>query len=53
MSNRATHIIGWATVVVSLIAGLLGIAHFTPAILLVALLLLVAAFVAWRGWFFV
>ena len=49
MSNRAAHILGWVTVAISLIAGLLGAAPFTPAILLIALLLPVAAFVAWHG----
>lgn len=49
MSNRATHILGWVTVVISLIVGLLGVAPFTPAIFLVTLLLPIAAFVAWRG----
>ena len=49
MGNRATHILGWVTVAISLIAGLLGAAPFTPAILLIALLLPVAAFVAWHG----
>lgn len=49
MSNRATHILGWVTVTLSLIVGLLGAAPFTPAILLVPFLLPVAALVAWRG----
>jgi hypothetical protein len=49
MSSRAVHIIGWFTVAISLIVGLLGAAPFTPAIFLVALLLPVAALVAWRG----
>ena len=49
MSNRAAHIIGWVTVATSLIVGLLGAAPFTPAILLIAILLPVAALVAWRG----
>ena len=49
MRNRATHIIGWATAAISLIVGLLGAAPFTPAIFLVAILLPVAALVAWRG----
>ena len=49
MGKRAAHIIGWVTVAISLIAGLLGAAPFTPAILLIALLLPVAAFVAWHG----
>ena len=51
MRNRATHIIGWATAAISLIVGLLGAAPFTPAIFLVAILLPVAALVAWRGAF--
>ena len=49
MSNRAAHIIGWFTVAISLIVGLLGAAPFTPAIFLVALLLPIAALVAWHG----
>ena len=49
MSNRATHILGWVTVAISLIVGLLGAAPFTPAIFLVTLLLPITAFVAWRG----
>ena len=49
MSNRAAHILGWVTVAISLVVGLLGAAPFTPAIFLVALLLPVAALVAWRG----
>ena len=49
MSNRAAHILGWVTAILSLIAGLLGAAPFTPAIFLVAFLLPAAAFVAWRG----
>ena len=49
MSNRATHIIGWFTVAASLLVGLLGAAPFTPAIFLVAILLPVAALLAWCG----
>ena len=49
MSNRAAHILGWFTVAISLIVGLLGAAPFTPAIFLVALLLPIAALVAWCG----
>lgn len=49
MSNRAAHILGWVTVTLSLIVGLLGAAPFTPAIFLVAFLLPAAALVAWRG----
>lgn len=49
MSNRAAHILGWITVAISLVVGLLGAAPFTPAIFLVALLLPVAALVAWHG----
>lgn len=49
MRNRATHIIGWATAAISLMVGFLGAAPFTPAIFLVAILLPVAALVAWRG----
>ena len=49
MSDRAIHILGWVTVAVSLMVGLLGAAPFTPAIFLVALLLPVAALVAWHG----
>ena len=46
MSNRAAHILGWVTVTLSLIVGLLGAAPFTPAIFLVAFLLPAAAIVA-------
>ena len=49
MSNRATHVLGWVTVTLSLIVGLLGAAPFTPAIFLVVFLLPAAAIVAWRG----
>jgi hypothetical protein len=49
MSNGAASVVGWITVVVSLIVGLLGAAPFTPAILLVAILLPIAAIVTWRG----
>ena len=49
MSNRAAHILGWFTVAISLVVGLLGAAPFTPAIFLVTLLLPVAALAAWRG----
>ena len=49
MSNRAAQILGWVTVAISLMVGLLGVAPFTPAIFLVALLLPVAALVAWHG----
>ena len=48
-SSRAARILGWFTVAISLIVGLLGVAPFTPAIFLVALLLPVAALVAWHG----
>ena len=49
MSHRATRILGWVTVAISLLVGLLGAAPFTPAIFLVTLLLPVAALVAWGG----
>ena len=49
MTNRATHTLGWLTVTLSLIIGLLGAAPFTPAIFLVTFLLPAAALVAWRG----
>ena len=49
MSTRAAQILGWVTVAISLVVGFLGAAPFTPAIFLVALLLPVAALVAWRG----
>ena len=49
MSNRAAHILGWITVAISLVIGLLGAAPFTPAIFLIALLLPVAALAAWHG----
>ena len=49
MTNRAAHILGWITVAISVVVGLLGAASFTPAILLVAFLLPVAALAAWHG----
>jgi len=49
MSKRTSHILGWVTVTISLIVGLLGVAPFTPVIFLVAFLLPIAALVAWRG----
>ena len=49
ISNRATRMLGWVTVAISLFVGLLGAAPFTPAIFLVTLLLPVAALVAWGG----
>jgi hypothetical protein len=49
MSLRFARIVGWISVVVTLLVGLLGFAPFTPAILLVALLLPLAALVAWCG----
>ena len=49
MSTRAAQILGWVTVAISLVVGLLGAAPFTPAIFLVTGLLPVAALVAWRG----
>lgn len=49
MSNRAAQILGWVTVAISLMVGLLGVAPFTPAIFLVPLLLAIAALVAWHG----
>lgn len=49
MSNRAAHILGWLTVTLSLIVGLLGAAPFTPAIFLVTFLLPAAVLVAWHG----
>lgn len=49
MSIRAAQVLGWITAALSLIAGLLGAAPFTPAIFLVALLLPTAALAAWHG----
>lgn len=49
MSNRAAHILGWVTVAISLLVGLLGVAPFAPAIVLIAFLLPTAALVAWHG----
>lgn len=48
-SNRTAHVLGWVTVVLSLMVALLGAAPFTPAIFLIALLLPAASFVAWHG----
>ena len=49
MNIRTARTIGWVTAALSLIAGLLGAAPFTPAIFLVAILLPAAAIAAWHG----
>lgn len=49
MSIRTARILGWVSAVVSLLVALLGFAPFTPAILLVAVLLPLAALVVWCG----
>ena len=49
MSHRTAQILGWVTVAISLMVGLIGFAPFTPAIFLVPLLLAIAALVAWHG----
>jgi hypothetical protein len=49
MPIRSARILGWINAGVSLVVGLLGFAPFTPAILLVAVLLPLAALVVWSG----
>lgn len=49
MSNHTAHILGQITAALSLIVGLLGVAPFTGALLLIPFLLPIAALVVWRG----
>lgn len=49
VSKRSARTLGWAIVALCLVVGVLGAAPFTPAVVLVALLLPAAAFVAWHG----
>lgn len=49
LPQLAMSVLGWFTVAISLMTGLLGAAPFTPAIYLVAVLLPVVALLAWHG----
>lgn len=49
MNNHTAHILGQITAALSFIVGLLGIAPFTGAIILIPFLLPVAALVVWQG----